>query len=75
MNEKIFGVIAEQLSVDLEYVKPAAHLYDDLGADSLDLVELVMVLEDAFDIELPGNTEEKFLTVQDVMDEVAKYVR
>ena len=52
VEEKLIDIIAEQLGVDKDKVKPEASFVDDLGADSLDLVELIMAMEEAFDIEI-----------------------
>ena len=60
------GIIVEQLGVDEEEVTPDASFVDDLGADSLDVVELVMTLEDAFDIEVPDDAVEEMRTIGDV---------
>ena len=57
-----------QLSVELEEIVPEASFVDDLGADSLDLVELIMSMEEEFDIEIPDEQAEKLVTVQDVFD-------
>lgn len=67
VNSKIKDIIAEQLSVDSEKVKPEASFVDDLGADSLDIVELIMAFEEAFDIEIPDSDAEKLRTVQNVL--------
>ena len=56
------------MSVDLEEVVPEASFVDDLGADSLDLVELIMSMEEEFDIEIPDEEAEKLLTVKDAFD-------
>lgn len=66
--DKIKEVIVEQLGVDPEKVKPEASFIDDLGADSLDIVELVMAMEESFEIEIPDEDAEKLKTVQDVID-------
>ena len=66
MNEKIKKIIEEQLGVDSERVKIEASFIDDLGADSLDIVELVMAMEEEFDLEIPDEDAEKLRTVQDV---------
>jgi acyl carrier protein len=70
LEEKVRTIICEQLSVDADKVKPEASFIDDLGADSLDIVELVMKMEQDFDIEIPDDAAEKLKTVGDVM----KYV-
>ena len=66
LSPKIKDIIVEQLSVDPEKVKPEASFIDDLGADSLDIVELVMAMEEEFDIEIPDEDAEKLKTVSDV---------
>ncbi len=66
IQPKVKKIIEEQLGVDSERVKPEASFIDDLGADSLDIVELVMAMEEEFDIEIPDEDAEKLRTVQDV---------
>ncbi len=66
--ERVKKIIVEQLSVKEEEVKPQASLMDDLGADSLDTVELVMAFEEEFDTEIPDEDAENIKTVQDVID-------
>lgn len=72
MSEVIFGkvkkIVAEQLGVDEEQVKPDASFANDLGADSLDTVELVMALEEEFEIEIPDEAAEGIGTVQAAVD-------
>ncbi|MEM7647293.1 MAG: acyl carrier protein [Pseudomonadota bacterium] len=68
---KVKEVITEQLGVDPERVKSEASFIDDLGADSLDIVELVMAMEETFEIEIPDEEAEKLKTVQDVADYLA----
>jgi acyl carrier protein len=69
-EEKVIDIIVEQLSVDKDKVVPSASFVDDLGADSLDLVELIMAMEEAFGIEIPDEVAEKITTVQDAIDHV-----
>ncbi len=69
---KMIDIIVEQLSVDREKVVPGASFVDDLGADSLDLVELIMAMEEEFDVEIPDEEAEKITTVQNAIDFVAK---
>ena len=68
IETKIAGVVAEQLGVTLEQVTPEKAFVVDLGADSLDTVELIMALEDAFDLEIEDEDAEKLTTVQSVID-------
>ena len=65
---KVNSIIVEQLGVKEEDLKPEASFIDDLGADSLDTVELVMALEEEFDTEIPDEDAEKIKTVKDVYD-------
>ena len=65
---RVQEVTAEKLGVDVAEVTTAKKFVDDLGADSLDLTELVMALEDEFDIEIEDDDSEKFGTVQNVLD-------
>ncbi|MBC8316564.1 MAG: acyl carrier protein [Desulfobulbaceae bacterium] len=69
-EEKLIDIIAEQLSVDKAKVVPSASFVDDLGADSLDLVELIMAMEEAFDTEIPDEVAEKITTVQDAVKHI-----
>lgn len=66
VEEKVKNIIVEQLGVDMETVTPEASFIDDLGADSLDIVELVMTMEEEFDLEIPDEDAEKIKTVNDV---------
>ncbi|MCR5186475.1 MAG: acyl carrier protein [Clostridia bacterium] len=66
--EKIKTIIVDQLGVAEASVTMEASFIDDLGADSLDIVELVMALEEEFDMEIPDSDAEKVVTVQDVVD-------
>jgi acyl carrier protein len=68
VEQLVKEIIVEQLSVSEEEVVPAASFVDDLGADSLDLVELIMVMEEKFDQEIPDEDAEKLKTVQDAID-------
>ena len=67
MLERMKEIIAEQLSVDAESITEASSFKDDLGADSLDLFELVMALEDEYSVEIPAEDLQNLLTVGDVM--------
>lgn len=67
--EKVKAIVAEQLSIeDVDKIVPQAHFANDLQADSLDTVELVMALEEEFDIEIPDEAAEKITTVQEAVD-------
>jgi acyl carrier protein len=70
VDQKMIDIIVEQLSVEREKVVPNASFVDDLGADSLDLVELIMAMEEGFDIEIPDEDAEKISTVQDAINYV-----
>ena len=70
IEERVKKIIVEQLGVKEEDVKPEASFVEDLGADSLDTVELVMALEEEFDIEIPDEESEKITTVQSAIDYV-----
>ena len=67
ITEKMKEIIAEQLSVDAESVTEACSFKEDLGADSLDVVDLVMALEDEFDVEIPEDQVENIKTVGDIV--------
>jgi acyl carrier protein len=71
-NEKLFKqvqqIIEEQLGVDAEELTPTANFVDDLGADSLDMIELVMAFEEAYEIQIADEDTEKIRTVQDAVD-------
>jgi acyl carrier protein len=68
IEEKVKQIVAEQLGVDEDQVTEDASFMDDLGADSLDTVELVMALEEEFDIEIPDEDAEKIQTVRDAVN-------
>lgn len=68
MFERIQGIIADKLSVDTEMVTMEASFIEDLNADSLDIVELIMALEDELDMEIPDEDVENFKTVGDVVN-------
>ena len=72
--EKVKGIIVEQLGVADTAVTMEASFIDDLGADSLDIVELVMAIEEEFDIEIPDSDAEKVVTVGDVVDYIKENV-
>ena len=68
IEEKVTSIIVDQLGVKKEDVKPESSFVDDLGADSMDIVELVMAFEDNFSIQIPDQEEESIRTVQDAID-------
>ncbi len=68
VEERIRGIIAKQLEVQLEEVIPEASFADDLGSDSLDLVELVMAMEEEFGVEISDEEAERIQTVQDAIN-------
>jgi acyl carrier protein len=72
IDQEMIDIIVEQLSVEEDKVVSDASFVDDLGADSLDLVELIMAMEEKFDIEIPDEDAEKIVTVQDAVDYVSK---
>ena len=72
MESKVKQIIAEKLGVSEDKITPTASFVEDLGADSLDQVELIMAFEDAFDIEIPDEDAEKMRSVKDAMDYLAK---
>jgi len=75
VEEKVSRIIVEQLGIEASEIKPASSFVDDLGADSLDRVELVMALEEAFGVEIPDDEAEKIVTVQDAIDYVQKHAK
>ena len=74
-DERVKQIIVEQLGVDEGEVTPNASFVDDLGADSLDTVELVMAFEEAFDIEIPDEDAEKIRTVQDAITYIDQHAK
>lgn len=72
VEEKVKQIIVEQLGVDEAEVTPTASFVDDLGADSLDTVELLMAFEEAFNIEIPDEDAEKISTVKDAIAYIEK---
>ncbi len=71
IEEKVRNIITDQLAVELDKVTPTASFIEDLGADSLDIVELVMTMEEEFDLDIPDEDAEKIKTVGDVI----KYIQ
>ena len=72
MFEKVSKMLAEQLGIDASTIRPEQEVVKDLGADSLDVVELMMALEDEYGITLPENDVENVKTVQDIVDMMEK---
>ena len=75
IENKVKQIIVDELGVDENEVTPNARFIDDLGADSLDTVELVMAFEEAFEIEIPDEDAEKIRTVQDAVDYIGKHAK
>ena len=75
IEDKVKGIIVEQLAVQAEEVKPEASFVDDLGADSLDTVELVMAFEEAFGIEIPDEDAEKIQKVRDAVAYIESHAK
>ena len=73
-QERLIEIISNQLGISAENVTPDASFMEDLGADSLDTVELVMALEEEFDLEIPDSDAEKIQTVQDALDYLDEHV-
>ena len=73
IEEKVKDIIVEQLGVNPEQVTPQASFIEDLGADSLDIVELVMALEEEYDMEISDEEAEKIRTVQDVVSYIESH--
>ncbi len=70
VEDRIRQIIVDQLAVPAGEIVPVASLIDDLGADSLDIVELVMAIEEAFDLEIPDDDAERMKTIQDAISYV-----
>jgi len=75
LDEKVKQIVVEQLGVDEAEVTPTASFVDDLGADSLDTVELVMAFEEAFDLEIPDEDAEKIRIVKDAVEYIQMHVK
>lgn len=75
LAERVNAIVAEQLGVEKESLVPEANLLDDLGADSLDVVELVMAIEEEFGIEVPDEDAEKMTTVKDAVEYIDKHAK
>lgn len=72
INKTVKHIIAKHLGIEESKIKETSYLTDDLGADSLDSIELVMAFEDEFDIEIPDKDSENFKTVQDIIEYLQK---
>ena len=70
--EKLQDIIADVLNVQKEDIKPETTFVDDLGADSLDIFQIIMGIEEEFDIEIDNDEAEKIVTVQDAVDQIKK---
>jgi acyl carrier protein len=75
IDERVKQIVVEQLGVDEGEVTASASFVDDLGADSLDRVELVMAFEEAFDLEIPDEDAEKISTVKDAIEYIEKHAK
>ena len=75
VEDKVKQIIIDQLSVEESEVTPSASFVDDLGADSLDRVELIMAFEEAFDLEIPDEEAEKITTVQQAIDYIKAHAK
>jgi acyl carrier protein len=75
VEEKVKHIIVEQLGVDEDEVKPEAKFVDDLGADSLDVVELIMALEEEFSLEISDEDAEKLVSVQQAIEYIDSHVK
>ena len=74
ITAEVKRIIKEQLDVDEKDIKPESTFIDDLGADSLSLVELILAFEEAFEIDIPDEDTEKIRTVQDAVDYIEKHL-
>ncbi len=72
--EKLQDIIADVLNVQKDEIKPETTFVDDLGADSLDILQIIMGIEEEFDIEIDNDEAEKIVTVQDAVDQIKKAV-
>lgn len=74
VEKRVMEIIVEQLKIDPEVVTLEAHFIDDLGADSLDLVELIMAMEEEFSLEISDEDAEKIQTVQDAVNYITEHM-
>lgn len=75
IESRVTGIISEQLSLREEDLSLESRFVDDLGADSLDIVELIMEMEEEFDVEIPDEDIEKMLTIKDVISYITKLAK
>lgn len=75
VNERVKKIVAEQLGLEIKDIKDDASFVNDLGADSLDTVELVMALEEEFEIEIPDEQAEKISTIKEAVDHIEKHLK
>lgn len=75
VEERVTDIIVEQLGLERDKVKPESKFVDDLGADSLDTVEMVMALEDEFKIEIPDEEAEKIATLRDAINHIEAHLK
>ena len=75
VNKKVIAIIAEQLAKPEDSIQPSSHFVDDLGADSLDTVEIIMAIEEAFGLEIPESEQEKIRTVGDAINYIEKHAK
>ena len=75
VQERVIDIVAEQLGADKEKISPETHFVNDLGADSLDTVELVMELEEEFDINIPDDAAEKIQTIGEAVKHIEEHVK
>jgi acyl carrier protein len=73
IEQQVKEIIADKLGVKIEEIAPEASFVDDLGADSLDLVELIMSIEEEFDVEIPDEDAEKIATYKDALEYIQKH--
>ena len=75
IEERVKKIVAENLQLSEDKISPEKSFFDDLGADSLDVVELVMALEEEFDIEISDEDAEKIITVKDAISYISEHVK
>ena len=75
IQDRIYEIVATGLKIDREKITPASRFVDDLGADSLDQVELIMALEEEFELDIPEDDAEKFKNIQQIVDYVKEKVK